>query len=178
MTIDEHGWPLIRPNVASDPDLRRFLIPGTNITLALRDGSAGFLITHYALWFHECVEPLTLSGPADEWAYSYRPNVNNPSVWSRHAFGLAADLNSTRHPNGVPDTFPVRVRARIRLRLRVVYRGCLRSGIWYRFTKDDMHIEIDKTLSECEKRARALMRSPRGKRILAANPGLDKVIMS
>lgn len=34
------------------------------------------------------------------WGYSYRANVNNPSVLSCHASGTAIDYNAPRHPNG------------------------------------------------------------------------------
>lgn len=176
MVTNKDGWPIIRPNDAQSPRLRVFKIPGCQATLPLRDGSAGFLLVHYADWFNDKIEPLD-NKPRDDWGYAYRENVNNPGTWSNHAFGIAADLNATLHPNGVPNTFTVSQRARIRRRL-LKYRGCLRSGIWYRYKKDDMHMEIDKPLRDCEKRARRLMNTKRGKAILALNPGLREVILS
>jgi hypothetical protein len=34
------------------------------------------------------------------WAYSYRPNVNNPNSLSNHSSGTAIDYSAPRHPNG------------------------------------------------------------------------------
>lgn len=35
------------------------------------------------------------------YAFSYRANVNNPSVLSQHSFGCAIDINASNNPNGV-----------------------------------------------------------------------------
>jgi hypothetical protein len=176
MPMNENDWPVIHPNNNQSPRLRVVRLPNAPISIPLRDGSACFLIAHYASWFHDTIEPLT-NNPPDDWGYAYRENVNSPGEWSRHARGIAADLNATLHPNGKRNTFSLSKRTRIRLRLRK-YRGCLRSGIWYRYNADDMHIEIDNPLPKCERVARRLMNTTRGKAILAANPGLREVILS
>ena len=35
------------------------------------------------------------------YAFSYRANVNNPSVLSQHSFGCAIDINASTNPNGI-----------------------------------------------------------------------------
>lgn len=176
MPMNENDWPVIAPNDNQAPKLRVVNIPFVEASIPLRDGSACFLLAHYMSWFNDKIEPMNNS-PRDDWGYAYRENVNNPGQWSRHARGIAADVNATLHPNGVRNTFSVAKRTRIRMRL-FKYRGCLRSGIFYNGTPDDMHIEIDNPLPKCERVARRLMKSKRGKAILAINPGLREVILS
>lgn len=40
--------------------------------------------------------------PGSFYAYSYRANVNNPSVLSNHSYGTAIDINPGENPNGKP----------------------------------------------------------------------------
>jgi hypothetical protein len=161
------------------PRLRKWRIPGADRHLILRDGSVGFLLIHFALWWHEKVNDLSRPGTVwDEWGWAFRPIRGQTSGLSNHASGTAMDLDATAHPLGVPisRTFQAWQTAKIRARIRF-YRGILRwGGEWSR--PDGMHIEIAPGvgLARCEKRARQLMGTPRGKRILAANPGAEKAI--
>ena len=68
-------------------------------------------------------------------------------------------------------------KAKIWIRLKL-YSGVLRSGAFYSGRVDEMHTEINKPLAAAEKVARRLMKTPRGKRILKANPGQERVILS
>ncbi len=68
-------------------------------------------------------------------------------------------------------------KAKIRMRLKM-YRNCIRWGGDYRGRKDEMHFEINRSLEACEFLAKRLMKTKRGKRILAANPGQKAVILS
>lgn len=173
-----NGWPVLTSHrTGSFPRLRDLRIPGTDTKLTLRDGSAGFLIAHFALWFSEVIEPLDGS-IMDDWGYAVRPERGKTDGYSNHASGTAGDLNATQHPMGVATlrTFTVRERARILARL-LFYGGCIAwGGTWRR--PDAMHFEIAKNLSKCEKVARRLMKTKRGKRVLDMNPGLRKVILS
>jgi hypothetical protein len=54
----------------------------------------------------------------------------------------------------------------------------IRWGGDYEGRKDEMHFEINRSLSICEKLARQLTRTPRGKKILEANPGQREIIFS
>lgn len=175
-----NGWPVLGPDTDGPfPRLRRFAIPGTGRALTLRDGAVGFLIALFALWWDERIERLDTAGDVwDEWGHAVRPVRGQSSGYSNHAGGAAADLNATRHPMGVAvsRTFtPAQIR-RIRRRL-LLFRGCLVwGGVWSR--PDGMHVEAARTLAACERVARVLMHTPRGRRVLAANPGLRKAILS
>lgn len=175
MQYSQNGWPAL---TSSSRLLHKWVIPGTNRYFVLRNGSAGFILAHFILWFHEKIEKLNAPGEVwDEWAYAYR-NVRgtNYSV-SNHASGTAVDLNATKHPLGVSGTFPRLKRARIHVRL-TLYRNCIRWGGDYTRRKDEMHFEINEPMAVCEFVAKRLMDTKRGKKILEANPGQRKVILS
>lgn len=181
MLTAQNGYPVLETNRTDGtlPRLRRWVIPGTGRYLYLRDGSVGFVLVHLALWFHERIERLDL-GVWDDWGWAVRPVRGQASGYSNHAAGAAADLNATRHPRGVPvaSTFTGRQLRAIRLRL-MVYAGVIRWGGDYAYSEPDgMHFEVIKPLAVVEKLARRLMRTPRGRRILAANPGAADVIRS
>lgn len=175
MSKSVNGWPVIQ---AGSPLLHRWIIPGTNRALTLRQGSVGFILAHMALFFHEKVERLD-TGPWDEWGHNVRP-ISGTSVYSNHSSATAEDLNAARHPYKVPirNNFTDKQIKSIRRRLRL-YRGTLAwGGNWSPTWVDGMHFEIVKPMPACERVARMLMRTPRGKRILKANPGQKKVILS
>ncbi len=177
MSTSQNGWPVLP---TGSKRLRKFVIPGAGRTLILRDGSAGFLLVHIALWWHETISPLN-HGVWDEWGHAVRPIRGKTTGYSNHASGTAEDLDATEHPRGVAisRTFKAWQTAKIRLRLRL-YSGVLGWGGNYHHASnvDGMHFELIKGLAAAEKVARRLMKSPRGKRILAANPGLKRVIES
>lgn len=174
VATSQNGWPGLASNSRL---LHTWTIPGQSGTtrLRMRNGSAGFLLAHLALWFDAKVEDL-VEDVLDDWAYAYRP-VRGYATLSNHASGTAIDLNATDHPLGAVGTFTKTEVAAIQRRL-ALYKGCIRWGGNYGGRKDEMHFEIDATLGECEKVARALLDTPRGKRILAANPGQRAVILS
>ncbi|GGO86592.1 hypothetical protein GCM10011584_09280 [Nocardioides phosphati] len=175
MSTSQNHWPAL----ASDSTkLYTWVIPARSgdFTLRLRNGSAGFLLAHYALWFADVVEPV-LAKTLDDWGYAYRTVRGYSTTLSNHASGTAMDLNATTHPLGKVGTFKPWQVVKIHARL-VLYRGCLRWGGDYTARKDEMHTEINRDLPTCERRARALMTSPRGKRLLAANPTQKAVIES
>lgn len=182
MTLrSQNGYPVIESARTSGahPRLRTFKIPGVNRTLNLRDGSVGFLLVHFALWWHETIHRLD-QGTWDEWGWNVRPVRGQTSGYSNHAAGCAEDLDATLHPRGVSiwKTFTVKQIVQIHARL-VFFRGCLRWGGDYQHSpQDGMHIEVVRSMAGVEANARRLMKTPRGKRILAANPGLKEVINS
>lgn len=173
MSSSQNGWPALVP---SSPLLINWELPRSNTRLRLRNGSAGFLLIHLALWFDKAVEDLD-EPQLDDWGYAYRPVRGYTNTLSNHASGTAMDLNATDHPLGVDHTFtPAEVSA-IHKRL-ALYGGCIRWGGDYSGRKDAMHFEIDKPMGDCERVARRLLDSPRGVRILADNPGQRAVILS
>lgn len=178
MAVSHNGWPALKPN---DPRLHKWIIPGCKRHFVLRQGSAGFLLCHFILWLHETVVKID-TGIWDDWAYADRLVRGSSTVVSNHASGTAVDIDATKHPLARVGTWGFKVRgkfasARIRFRLRL-YRGAIMWGGDYSNRKDEMHFEINKSLSVCEGLARRLSKSPRGKRILAANPGQKAVIFS
>ena len=180
MTRSQNGWQVLDHDTTGPaPRLRRWAIPGTGRHLILRDGSAGFVLVHLALWFHETIERLDL-GVWDEWGWAPRP-IRGSTTVSNHASGTAMDLNATRHPLGVPtaSTFTTAQARRIRHRLRWLYQRRIRWGGDYTRRPDAMHFELHEcTLRQAERLARRLMRTSRGRRVLAANPTAKEVILS
>jgi hypothetical protein len=176
VTNSQNGWPVLE---SGSSRLRRFTIPANNgkIQLTLRDGSAGFLLCHYLLWQSEEIEDLTGAHPADDWGWAPPRDIVGSDFITNHASGTAADGNATEHPLGVEGTFTHAEYDKIARRI-ALYEGCLRHGALYKGREDGMHVEINSTLEHCEKIAKKLMDSPRGKRILAANFGLKRVILS
>jgi hypothetical protein len=172
----QNGWPVLQ---ATSPLLHTWVIPARNgeVRIKLRNGSAGFLLAHFLLWFAERVEPLH-GGIADDWGWALRPVRGQSTGFSNHAAGCAADANATKHPLGVQGTFSPTQAHRIRRRLRLVMRGTVRWGGDYVNRKDEMHFEVVEALATCERRARRLMNTPRGIRLLRANPGQRAVIKS
>lgn len=169
-----NGWPVLQ---ATSPLLHTWVIPARTgeVRIKLRNGSAGFLLAHFLLWFAERVEPLR-GGITDDWGYARRPVRGQSTGFSNHAAGCAADVNATKHPLGVAGTFrPWQVK---RIRRRLGWMRVLAWGGNYTRRKDEMHFEIAQPLDVCERRARRLMRTPRGQRILRANPGQRRVILS
>lgn len=173
MAVSQNGWPALQ---ADSKYLTTINIPTKQgvVRLRLRGGSAGFLLAHMILWWADRVEPV-IGKILDDWGYAYRP-IREGQTLSNHSSGTAADVNATRWPLGT-DHMPAWMKVRIRARL-LLYRGCIRWGGDYHYRLDQMHLEINKNLTTCEKRARRLMRSPRGRRILAVNPGLREWILS
>lgn len=177
MPTSQNGYPALAGRVTGPlPRLRIWRVPGTDRTLTLRDGSTGFLLVHLAMWFDKRIEDID-GGTWDEWGYAYRP-VRGWVALSNHASGTAMDLNATAHQLGKEDTFSREEEALILARVKGFYAGCIRWGGEYRGRKDEMHFEIDRGIGACERKARALLDSPRGRRILEANPGARKVILS
>lgn len=175
MATSQNGWPVL---AADSAKLHGWVIPAKSgqVVFRLREGSAGFLLAHLLLWFAEVIEPLK-GKIVDDWGYAYRPIRGTSTGWSNHASGTAADANSIKHPLAAVGTFKPWQYVKIRARL-LFYAGCIRWGGDYTHRKDEMHFELNKPLSACEKRARRLTRTARGKRLLAANPGQRRVIFS
>lgn len=173
--LTQAGWPVIAKN---SPKLYRWVIPAHNgrFTLLMRNGSAGFCLAHLALSLSELVEDATQSTVVDDWGWAYR-SVRDSSDWSNHAGGIAFDFNALQHVLGKAGTWSKAEVAKIETRLDWM-DNIIRWGGDYMRRKDEMHFELVCGMREAEKLAKRLMKTPRGKRILLANPGQAKVIMS
>lgn len=179
MASSQNGWTVLDGDTTGKPPrLRAWVLPGIDRRLKARDGSAGFLLVHIALWFDEEVERIDV-GQYDDWGWASRPIRGSTTETSNHASGTAIDLNATQHPRGVltTKTFSRAEITAIHNRLKL-YSGCIRWGGDYKNTPDAMHFEIDKGMAAVEKKARSLSTSPRGKKILAENPGAKELIFS
>lgn len=174
MATSQNGWPALG---RTSSQLHKWIVPGTDRYFMLRNGSAGFLLCHLILWYHEVVQKLNEKGSVwDEWAFAYRPIRGSETGLSNHSSGTAIDLNATKYPLGTRRMAAWR-RAKIRARL-TMYLGAIRWGGDYEGRKDEMHFELNRSLPFCEKLAKQLMKTPRGKRILEANPSQKAVILS
>lgn len=147
-----------------------------NVRIKMRNGSVGFILAWCVLRWAELLEPVK-GKILDDWGYAYRPVRGVTSGLSNHASGTAVDVNATRWPLGTRNMSAWK-RARVALVIRPVRGVVTWGGVWRR--PDQMHLEITKgtMMSACEKVAKRLMTTPRGKRILKANPGQKKVIES
>jgi hypothetical protein len=172
MSTSQNGWPAL---AADSKLLHHWLMPDGTV-IYLRNGSAGFNLIHCALWFDHDIEDLK-EPVLDDWGYAFRPIRGYSSDLSNHASGTADDLNATDHPLGVDHTFSPKEIDAIHKRLKL-YEGVIRWGGDYSGRKDSMHFEINKPMRECERVARKLLDTPRGKRILELNPGQKAVILS
>lgn len=180
MATSQNGWPALEANSSK---LYTWVIPAKNGTfkLRMRNGSAGFLLAHFALWYSEVIEDVTQGKILDDWGYAYRQIRGQSTGLSNHSSGTAIDLNATKHPLAkVRSGIFARktVQDAMHKRLSSVYKGAIRWGGDYHNRKDEMHDEIVQNIVYCEKLAKKLMTTSRGRRILAANPSQRKVILS
>ena len=137
MATSQNGWPANNIGLT-----KSWKIPGTTRAVRLESGDAGYLLTDFAAWFDKNVESIDNDVEMDDWGYAERPIRGSTTTLSNHASGTAIDLNSTRHPLGVVNTFSVAQRARIREKLKD-YDGVIRWGGDYKGRKDEMHFEIN-----------------------------------
>lgn len=175
MSTSQNGWPVLP---AGSPRLHKFVIPGADRHLILRNGSAGLILAHVALRVHELVERLDL-GVWDEWGHAVRAIRGQTTGYSNHASGTAMDLNSTRHGLGTP-TLQTWTPKQVEGIHHILsgYDGAVRWGGDYSGRPDSMHFEINVPLAHAELVARELFRTPRGKRLLNSNSGVRAVVLS
>ena len=174
MAQSQNGWPAI--GSAKYPPLHKWRIPTRNgiREVPLRRGSAGFLLCHFAMWWDDSIERV-VGGVYDDWGWAYR-DIRGYETVSNHASGTALDINATQHPLGT-HTLTAAERAKIKRRM-TFFSGTLRHGAFYNGRVDEMHVEINAPLAQVERKARKLLDSDRGKRLLKANPGQRAVILS
>jgi hypothetical protein len=180
----QNGYAAIKSS--DSPYLHKWVIPGTGRHLYLRRGSLGLVLAHYALYHHEKVENLRTEDPTwDDWGWAYRAVRGQTSGLSNHASGTAMDLNATQHPLGTDErqNFTAEQIEAIRDRLEArSMGGVIRWGGDYAGRQDPMHFEVADLsrvpFRKVEKIARGLIDTPRGKRVLDANPGQRKVVLS
>jgi hypothetical protein len=161
--LSQNGWRVLQAG-----ETRQWIIPDTGRWLRLSQGPAGFVLTHFALWFHKRIEPLD-PAPWDDWGWAVRPIRGSSTTMSNHASGTAIDLNATKHPLGVRNTFTLDQASRIRVRLRERYDGCIRWGGDYENRADEMHFEVNVGQARILALADALDFTRGGQRVRLAN---------
>jgi hypothetical protein len=189
MATSQNGWPALEQDSRK---LYTWAIPTKAgvVAIRMRNGSAGFLLALWVMWYANHIEPV-VGKVLDDWGWNWRPIRGEVTGLSNHASGTAVDVNATKHPLGRVGTLSFLIvvhaahgvrkmtaLARIKTRLAVHFRGTIRAGACYHGRKDEMHYEINVPLAKAEKVARKLMKTPAGKRLLAANPTQHAVILS
>lgn len=141
MPKSQNGWTVLenRP-----PYIQ---VPGTDTRIAVRPGNAAIVLIEVARRFNSEVEPLD-GGIRDEWGWAYRPIRGKETGFSNHASATAIDLNATKHPRGVKNTFSAKKKKAVRAILEdfvdPVTGACvIRWGEDYTTTIDGMHFEIN-----------------------------------
>lgn len=162
MATCQNGWP-----ARTRGECHAWVIPGTGRHLVMSKGAPGFVLAHFALWYHEKVERLD-GGTWDDWGYAWRPIRGTTGTLSNHA-GYAMDLNATQHPLGVPTARTFKARQVRRIRNRLQHYPCIRWGGDYKNRPDPMHFEIVGHYSIVQALAYWLARTPRGRRVRRAN---------
>lgn len=170
-----NGWPALP---GDDRRLHIWTIPTRHgdVRIKLRNGSVGFILSWVILRWAELFQPVA-GGVLDDWGWAWRPIRGKSTGLSNHASGTAADVNATQWPLGTRNMSRWQ-RARVALVIGPARSVVTWGGVWKR--PDQMHIEITAgtPMSRCEQVAKRLMQTPRGKRLLAANPTQKKVIWS
>lgn len=175
MATTYNGW-----QVVPATSTREWAIPGSGISVTskirLLNHPAGFVLACFLSWFSENVERLA-GKVLDDWGWApVRVGRGQSSGTSNHCSATAVDVNATKHVQYARDTFTLRQRARILLALRFYYRVLGWGGTWR--SRDEMHFEIKPGVSRAVviRAAFKLAKTPRGKRVLVANPGAHQML--
>jgi D-alanyl-D-alanine carboxypeptidase len=185
-----NGWPVLDP---TSPQLHTWVIPGTNREITMRNGSIGFILAVWALWWNDIIERLDIPGvndPVDEGGYNHRPLTGTTDSWSEHAAGAAEDLNWRKHPYNV-----AAVKTFTRKQIRLIHAKLRRyntlalgkviewGGDWPSWSgstakTDGMHTQVVGGMKRAERLAKLLTLTRRGRRVLKANSGQRRIIFS
>jgi hypothetical protein len=141
VATSQNGWTVL---TTAPPAVT---VPGTDVRLTVRPGDVAVVLIEVARRFHSEVESIT-GGVRDDWGWAYRPVRGQSSGFSNHASGTAIDLNATKHPRGVHNTYTAAKKAAARriltaMRDDSIDRSVVRWGEDYSGTIDGMHFEIN-----------------------------------
>ena len=127
-------------------------------TLVVNKNLADYFVQALTAVYNDPSQPVIKA--KEIYAYSYRANVNNPSVLSNHSYGAAIDINYTANPNGAPTksyedwaAMPEGSVKEAQTKAYTIYEGSplqrilceeyhLYWGGYYSRTKDTMHFEF------------------------------------
>ncbi len=144
MTASYNGWPASSSPSAIGINQNWEPIRGHKFPQGTKSGDVETVFTYLVRQLDERVEPIEEYAPGDEWGYSYRANVNNPSQLSCHASGTAIDYNATQHPNRVDYTWS-REQTRI---IHQIINDELDGVVKWLEGWDEMHFEIRGTTAQ------------------------------
>ncbi len=135
MVNSQNGWPA-KPDTST---FTRFDAGGRGWWAANAD--VAVIFTDLIEWFDHEIEDVE-GGVYDDWSYANRLVRGSTRTVSNHGSATAVDINATRHPRGVKNTFsPSQVKL-IREKL-ATYDRVVRWGGTYTTVVDDMHFEIN-----------------------------------
>lgn len=147
MTNSQNGYSVITREDCKNYTLDDFTIP-------LRADDCGYVLTRFARRFDREVEDL---GRTETFGWASRP-IAGTAEPSNHGSGTAVDTNSARHPYGKENTFTAAQENKID-ELLADFDDIIRWGGNYRYTKDEMHWEIDAPYDEVRLLASVLKRN-------------------
>lgn len=173
MTVSQNGWGILKSE--NSKYLHTWIIPAHTgeVRIPLRRGPCGLILAHHCLWFAERIEPV--EGKGDDFGWSPPRLIPGSNVYSNHGSGTAEDLNSSIHPQNT-HTFSQSLIDEIHLHL-AVYEGAIRWGGDYHTSTDEMHWEINQDEPTVRALAQRLILTPRGRRLMKANPDMKKHIV-
>jgi hypothetical protein len=135
--FSQNGWPAY----ATTDHFTRFDAGGRGWWAANSD--VAVIFADLIEWFNQDIEPVASADKVfDDWSYANRLVRGSTSVVSNHGSATAIDINATRHPRGVHNTFANSDVKKIRAKVKE-YDGVIRWGGDYKTTVDDMHFEIN-----------------------------------
>lgn len=171
MNTTYNGW-----TVVSSTATRPWKIPGSTSSIRLLNAPAGFMLACLLSWFNDNIEKLA-GKTLDDWGWA-PPRVGRglASGISNHCSGTAADVNALRHVQGKVNTFSLAQRLRILAVLRFYYTLIDWGGTWR--SRDEMHFEVQPGATHFRvlRAAQRLAKTPRGRRVLAANPSAVQML--
>lgn len=142
----EDGW---EPSPRIEPDSPLLVwkqVPGTDVTLQVRDDDAGTAMLAYAADYHANVEPLR---DADSACYTPTNSVST----SNHLNATAMDLNWDSHPFQTRGTFTAEQMTRLRDLLKFYDGIIFWAGDWDD-PVDEMHHQMDYGSYDLEKQGK------------------------
>jgi hypothetical protein len=151
----QNGWPVY----TTTEHFVRFTVEGRGFWAANED--VAVVAKDFIQWFHDNIESINLpvkEAPGfDDWSYAVRPVRGQTTGYSNHASDTAWDINSTRHPRGVKNTYTKAQRAKLKAKI-ATYEGVLRHGEFYTSTIDGMHVEINASPAAVARMAETIRR--------------------
>jgi len=141
----QNGWPVYDDATFRDHAVK-CVVEGISVPMWAANDDVGTVLQDFAEWFHHEIEPLDMPVKevphSDDWSRALRAVRGQTTGFSNHGSCTAWDLNATRHPRGVKNTYSPANRAKLRAKI-ATYDGVLRHGEFYTGTIDGMHVEIN-----------------------------------